>query len=61
MLNIDGGKAGKLPVCVVCWTGLAACMTRDFHIFTDFNKDYLQEMNIARQREEYVKNKGGKK
>ena len=55
MMLLDMGKMGKIALCPVCWIGLAGAFARDFEIYKQFDKDYLQELRKGYDREEWFK------
>jgi len=55
MFTVDFGKVGKLWLCPICWTGLAACMHKDFKLYLNDNVDMVKELSLATQREKWFK------
>lgn len=54
-ITLDMGKMGLLGLCPVCWVGLAGCLARDFEIYKEFDKDYMQEFQKASERREFFR------
>lgn len=61
-LTLDMGKFGMVPLCTVCWTGLASCMEKDLSLWRktenwmeEFNRGWQLRLAIEDQIEEQQK------
>lgn len=52
-LTLDMGKFGLVPLCTVCWTGLASCMEKDINLWKKTD-DWMLEFHKARILKEKI-------